>query len=590
MLGRVIALNWQVAPLMYSAKVLLTLVSGASSIVTAYLAGVLIGELTNAVIHPGGDHGALFTTAIILGVAQFIFYEVGDLSSYLDMLQQFKLDLKIQTSLIHQFARLDQSYYEDSTFNNQLNKVTQNYGSLMDMNSYLFMMVESVVTLISIGIALVALSPLIAALMLVALIPILVVEVRTNMKRWRSWEERGEQRRMQNYISTILKDDRQIKEIKLYGLVDFLLGRWEEVFSDWRNRWLEIGRSARLNRSMGRLLDAIVQISVQLWLLTKALAAGSTLGIKGFVFYRQLLANFAVSGRSVVRNLHSMQEKSLYVNDYFDIMKLKPRLPLPNNGIRLSKELPAITFENVSFSYPQGKEMVLENVSFTIEPGEDVALVGANGAGKSTLIKLLLRLYDPTEGRILVDGHDLREVDLDSWYDQLGVLFQDFNKYSALTVRDTVMMGRVGRKDSLEGVNKAVEDAGAKEFVGKYELGLKQRLNKNYKGGIEPSGGQWQRLALARAFYRGANMLILDEPTSAIDAKGEYEIFQRIAQTQQGKSSLIVSHRFSTVRQANRILVLSGGRIIENGTHEELMKIKGGTYHELFSLQAEAYK
>ena len=224
-----------------------------------------------------------------------------------------------------------------------------------------------------------------------------------------------------------------------------------------------------------------------------------------------------------------------------------------------------------------------------IEPGEDVALVGENGAGKSTIVKLLLRFYDPTEGLVLVDGHDLKELDQEDWYAKVGVLFQDFNQYTDFSVADNIAVGRVEVKQDKEAVHRAAVMAGAEPFIKNYEKGFDNVLSRSYEGGIDPSGGQWQRIALARAFYRRASVLILDEPTSAIDAKGEYEIFQRITETQKGKTTLIISHRFSTVRNAHKIVVFEHGKIVQAGTHEDLLR-KGGLYKTMFELQAEGYR
>jgi ATP-binding cassette subfamily B protein len=286
-----------------------------------------------------------------------------------------------------------------------------------------------------------------------------------------------------------------------------------------------------------------------------------------------------------------MQESSLYVNDYFELLALKPRLPENPHPVAVAPAgpPPRIEFDNVTFHYPGSKHNVLSGVSFTLEPGAGLAVVGANGAGKTTLIKLLLRLYDPTTGRILVDGVDLREVDAASWYRRIGALFQDFNRYDSLSVRDNIALGRPEARATLEEVKAAAAEAGSDAFIEEYPQAYNQILNRSYQDGIEPSGGQWQRIALARAFYRNADILILDEPTSAIDAKGEFEIFEQIAASQRDKSTIIISHRFSTVRNADTIIVLEDGRITERGTHDELVKLRG-RYHELFELQASGYR
>jgi ATP-binding cassette subfamily B protein len=280
----------------------------------------------------------------------------------------------------------------------------------------------------------------------------------------------------------------------------------------------------------------------------------------------------------------------MYIGDYFTLMSFEPRLVLPKRGYKLDPDsIPAIRFDQVSFKYPKAKRAVLHDVSFAMGPGEHVAIVGENGAGKSTLIKLLMRLYDPTSGTVCVDDRMLPDVQLDSWYAQLGFLFQDFSQFAPLSLRENVTLGAQSEPASAKRLERALHLADAQKFVKQLPGGVEQTLDPSYKGGTELSGGQWQRVALARSFYHSPNVLILDEPTSAIDAAAEYAIFNRLFKAQEGKSMIIISHRFSTVRRADRIIVLDQGRIVEQGTHQELMKL-GGKYQQLFTLQAEGYR
>ena len=249
---------------------------------------------------------------------------------------------------------------------------------------------------------------------------------------------------------------------------------------------------------------------------------------------------------------------------------------------------PEIIFEDVTFTYPNQTDPVFKKFNLTIAPGEHIALVGENGAGKSTLIKLLLRFYKPDSGRILVNGQNLSLITIDSWYEQIATLFQDFNQYP-FTVAENITIGRSSNKPSKKLLDESAKFGGVDTLVKKYKYGWETVLESSFKNGIEPSGGQWQRIAISRAFYRQANILILDEPTSAIDAKAEYEIFNNIFDHYKNKSALIVSHRFSTVRRADRIVVLNQGQIVEQGSHQTLMK-RQGLYHDLFTKQAAGYK
>jgi len=250
---------------------------------------------------------------------------------------------------------------------------------------------------------------------------------------------------------------------------------------------------------------------------------------------------------------------------------------------------PTIEFQDVSFQYPNSKKWALKNISFILKPGDKVAFVGENGAGKTTIIRLLLRFYDPSEGKVLINGTNIQEIDLTSYYNHVGVLFQDFNDYP-YSVRDNIALGRVESFDDEERVRRAARLANADDFIEQYPEKYDQLLEVGFKKGIEPSGGQWQRLALARALFRDAGILVLDEPTASVDAKSEYAIFKTLEEHSQGRTTIVISHRFSTVRTAKKIYVIDKGKFIESGTHQSLIEITNGLYKEMFEKQAAGYR
>jgi ATP-binding cassette subfamily B protein len=324
-----------------------------------------------------------------------------------------------------------------------------------------------------------------------------------------------------------------------------------------------------------------------LYAIYAALEGQITIGL--LTFYGATAAEFSNSLEGLFRNTSRVYEGAKFMQDYYALAELPVKVVSGNTKLKLKTEPPQIVFDNVSFIYPNSKQEVLKNLRLTIEPGEKVAFVGENGAGKTTLIKLLSRFYDATAGSILIDGVDLKSIDLDTWYPQLGVLFQEFVRYEFLTVAENIGLGDAATISDKEKVKLAAQMANADKMIEGLKDKYDQMLGKSFEKGVELSGGQWQRIALARGFFRNAPVLVLDEPTSAIDAEAEFKIFENLFEHAQGKTVIIVSHRFSTVRKADRIFVLADGELIEQGTHEELI-VLGGTYSSAFAKQAQGYK
>ncbi|MEI7990441.1 MAG: ABC transporter ATP-binding protein [Chloroflexota bacterium] len=339
----------------------------------------------------------------------------------------------------------------------------------------------------------------------------------------------------------------------------------------------------------GRLLQFSVFIYTQ-YLTISGVLRGA-LGIGQFTLVFQQTMNLASSAEAILSQYSSMSIRIKYIDKFFEFMNMKPLITTNTKDITTIPNEPTptqIEFVDVSFRYPGTEINILHNFNMKINSGEKIALVGENGAGKSTIIKLILRFYDVTEGKILLNGTDIKNVDLGKWRTSVGALFQDFIKYQ-FTFKENIVLGNTRNQNNKDLMNEVVEKAGIEECLQNLPNGYQQVVGKMFDGGMDLSGGQWQKLALARAFYRDAPILILDEPTSAIDAKAEYEIFERVQKLQDNKTVIIISHRFSTVRNADRILVLNGGKIIEEGDHQQLLA-KDGVYAELFNLQAKGYK
>jgi ATP-binding cassette subfamily B protein len=347
------------------------------------------------------------------------------------------------------------------------------------------------------------------------------------------------------------------------------------------------------NKSLSNIiLSGLIQMvafAVTQGINLAAVFAGK-LAIGQFTLYFQQTLNLAQAAEGVLDNYSSMSMRNKTIDNYLEFMSYPNTIKLPKNAELIPKNPnpPIIELKNVSFTYPDSERFILKDFNLTIKSGEKIALVGENGAGKSTLIKLLLRFYDVTDGEVFINGIPIKKIDLNEWYKKIGALFQDFIKYQ-FTFKENVIFGNLAKKDDLYALKDAIKKSGADGYVADLPKGVDQIVGKTFEEGVDLSGGQWQKLALARAFFRDAPILILDEPTSAIDAKAEYEIFERVQNLQKDKTVIIISHRFSTVRNADRILVLDQGRIVEEGNHEKLMN-KKGLYAELFNIQAKGYK
>lgn len=485
-------------------------------------------------------------------------------------------------------SQLDMADYDDTDTRNQINKVSSGYTwQISNLSESTMDFCYSLVRFIALTIVAAQIGWWVVLVLAFFLLPSLMTESRLQKLQWFVWDMKGDNRHVFWNLEWMLRRPRDVMELRSMQARQYLLKKIEHMNKDFYTA------QEKEFRKINRLI-----------LPTKLFEAGGT-AIGAVVLLRQFLAGairldryFFLSGallrvggalNAVFGSVSRMQEQLLFAEDFFELLERKQTIVDITDAQSLRGVAPPkIVFEHVSFTYPGKKRAVFDDLSFSIEPGEHVALVGENGAGKTTLIKLLLRFYRPTTGKILIDGIDLQDLAIDSWYERLATLFQDFNSYP-FPVHENISIGRSAAKPNRFKVERAAAQSDVTDMVESLPYGWDTVLNSSFKKGVEPSGGQWQRVALARAFYRDAPMLILDEPTSAIDAKAEYDIFNNIFTHYKDRTAIIVSHRFSTVRRAHRIIVLDHGQIVEQGTHAKLMK-EAGLYHELFTKQAEGYK
>ncbi|MES2971140.1 MAG: ABC transporter ATP-binding protein [Patescibacteria group bacterium] len=480
-----------------------------------------------------------------------------------------------------------QEYYSERT-RNKINKVGAAYTwQLSNLSSACLDLLYALLRFIAITIIVAQITWWLVPLIAVFLIPTLMAEGRLAKLQWFVWDAKGDQRHIFWGLDHILRQAKGQMELRSSQATQYVLRKIDSMNNDFYREQEHKYRLASRLVVPTKILEVMGTGAGSIILLRQLL--GRTISLDRYFFLSGALLRIGGALNNIFGTLSRMQETLLFADSYFDLIDSKPHIVDTPGAIKLpNNSTPDILFKNVSFSYPEQNSAIFENLNLHIRPGEHVALVGENGAGKSTLIKLLLRLYRPTKGQILINGIDLNALSIDSWYSLLATLFQDFNHYP-MPIDENIYIGRSSQKPDQKLLTQAAKFGGVDELVKSYEHGWNTVLDSSFKKGIEPSGGQWQRVALARAFYRQANVLILDEPTAAIDAKAEYDIFNNIFEHYRGKTTIIVSHRFSTVRRADRIIVVDHGKIVETGSHSQLLK-KKGLYHEMFSKQAEGYR
>jgi ATP-binding cassette subfamily B protein len=494
----------------------------------------------------------------------------------------------VNTLIIDKSINLDLQFYEDPVFyDNMQNARRRADSSALAIVSSISQVAQQFITLISLVILLVGFSPWLAVVVILAAVPNFLSNSRFAEMAFRALTHRAPEARLLSYIENLLTSNETVKEIKLFGLGEALKKRYEDLFAQFLEEDTSIARRNTYASLAWGMLSNLAYYGSYIWVIVRTITQAITLG--DMTMFLSVFRQSQRAVQSLLENFSRLYENNLYLDNLIDFLKIEPALRTPENGkIAPAPIVEGVRFENVSFKYPGSEKYVLKNVNLFIKPGESIALVGLNGAGKTTLIKLLTRLYDPTEGCITLDGTDLRDFDLKSLHQRFGVIFQDFVRYQ-FSIKENIGFGQVEDLDNQVRIEEAADKGGATEVVSELPDGYETVLGRRWNRGHELSGGQWQKIALSRAFMRKAEVLILDEPTSALDAQAEYEIFLRFRELMEGRIAVLISHRFSTVRMADRIVVLSEGRIIELGSHEELMA-HNQNYAHLFNLQAEGYR
>ncbi len=583
---RVLKIAYKISPLAIALKLTSGVLNSVFPLVTAYLAAQTITQATAAFNgQPGAERVAVMYILLTAGIG-LLSTLFGTLNNYVDQIVRFRVESRVSDSLYEKFIKLEFWRYDDKKTIDLYEKAqefTRFFAYVFDRVMGIF---SSLFGVVSAVVALGVLSPWVSALFFIAILPGVYIQYKLSLLNIAHWRETVTDRRKQSYIEYNMIQPRIISELRLYNLAQTML----KLRAMYRNR--DQGRRLQFEkrfvkwRILGDLLESVTELGTLIWVIMKI--STQSLPIGQFVYVQQLVSRALSSAGKFISEYGSADEDLAKLKDYSDFMALE----LPGTAhTSFRGEVERIEFKNVSFAYPGSDKRVLRNVSLTITRKDHVALVGENGAGKTTLIKLLLGFYAPTEGRILINGHDLQSINLTSWHKHVGVLMQNFTNFQFLTARENVTYGDVAAKETAPRITAALQAAEAYEMVNELPLKLDTPLAPwlEEKNATDLSGGQWQRLSLARNFYRQAPIVILDEPTSAIDALAESKIFDRLFSSDNKKTVITISHRLTTIEDADMIYVLQDGQIVQCGTHRELAVQKTGQYARMFRRQLKEY-
>ncbi len=597
-LPQFLALVWKTSPALTTCQALLRIVRALLPVMSLYVGKLIIDEVVLLVQSPraADDLREWFALGLLDRIGWLLALELalailsdilGRAVSLVDGLLSERFSNETSLRLMQHAATLDLEDFEDSELQDRLERARRQAAGRTSLIGQLFGQAQDVVTVASFAAGLVVYAPWLIALLAIALLPAFVGEAHFNAQSYSLNYARSPERRELDYIRQTGASVETAKEVKIFGLNDFLIERYRMLAAGFfqANRRIAVRRA-----SWGSLLSAIGTLAYYVayaYIVWRTIHGDFSIGDLTFLAgsFRRL-RNLL---ESLLMGFSSVAGQALYLDDLFSFFEIVPEIVPPPNPRPFPVPIRSgFVFENVGFRYPGAERWAVRGLTFELRAGETLALVGENGAGKTTLVKLLARLYDPDEGRILLDGHDLREYDLFGLRANVGVIFQDFVRYH-LSAADNIAVGRIEAREDRARIVAAAQRSLADEVIAKLPDGYDQMLGKRFRRGVDLSGGEWQKVAIARAYMRDAQLLILDEPTAALDARAEFEVFRRFKELSEGKTAVLISHRFSSVRMADRIIVLVDGAVEAQGTHAELLA-QGGRYAELFELQAAGYR
>ena len=583
----VLRIVWEAGPAIVVFGLLFRLLGSVLPIALLWITKLIIDGIVASVSHH--QHvpprfwwlvGGEFAVAIVAGV-------LSRAIDFLDALLADRYTRHVSVAVMRHASELDLTAYEDPIFYDRLERARVQATDRLAMIQSIGRLIQQAITAVTMSISIVVYSPWLLLLLIAGVLPAFLGESHFAFLGYAKNFRQTPIKRQLDYLRVLGGSKEAAKELKLFGLSQFLTARFTALSEVIYVQDVALARRRLAAGSVLSVLGTLGYYSAYAWVIWRTLAGALSIGT--LTFLAGAIQQASLNIQQVFSTLAGIADQALFLTDLLAFFEMQPTIRSKPNAVPAPRPIVrGFEFRNVSFRYPGTERLVLNGLNFQLRPQERVALIGENGEGKTTIVKLLTRLYDPTDGDILLDGIDLRDYNLEDLYREIGVIFQDFMRYE-MTARENIACGRIEDLSNLALLESAARKSGADQVIQRLPRRYEQMLGRRFENGVDLSGGEWQKLALARAYLRDSQLLILDEPTAALDARSEYEVFRRFAELTSEKMALFISHRFSTVRMADRIVVLENGRIAEEGTHDELSSL-GGHYAEMFELQAASYR
>ncbi len=583
----VLRMVWEAAPKVIVSGVMLRIVAALLPLAVLKVTQVIIDGVYNFTAHRTAlPHYFWWLVALEFGLASFAAI-LARLINFCDVVLADKYGRHMSTRIMEHASRLDLTSFEDPQFCDRMERARVQGTDRIVMIQAAGQLIQQLVTTVSLAASILFFSPWILLVLVACVVPAFLGETHFAFMGYSLNFRQTPAKREMEYMRVLGGSKESAKELKLFGLAPFLVGRYSKLSNELHSQTVGLAKRKLIIGGLLSLLGTLGYYGSYAFVIYETVVGALTIG--ALYFLTGAIAGASSNIQAVFATFSTIADQALFVTDLLDFFAMKPTVSSKPGALPVPRPIrEGFEFRNVSFIYPGHERLVLSDVSFELKRGERLALVGENGQGKTTIVKLLTRLYDPTAGQILLDGIDLREYDLEDLWKEIGVIFQDFMRYD-LTAAENIAIGKIEERENAFRVRSAAQKSLAEQVIRKLPKSYEQVLGRRFEGGVDLSGGEWQKIALARAYLREAQLLILDEPTAALDAKSEHEVFQRFAELTQGKMALLISHRFSTVKMADRILVLENGQIAEQGDHQQLLQ-RGGRYAEMFELQAASYR